>query len=426
MRARRRAATIRGRMNIICLVVDRLHVGYLGCYGNTWISTPEFDRLAAESLTFDQAMTDSPDLATVYESFWLGRTALEQSAQRAVSRRSFAKLLSSAGLRCALMTDDEQLIGHPLAADFGECTLMRSDEAGGSSEEAAPADEIGGTRLAVCFAEATDWLSRASSPFCLWLHIGSIGAIWDAPLTLRNQYADLDDPQPPAGANVPNEMLPQDYDPDSLLGVCQAYAGQISLLDTCLGGLMEAIRQSPARDETLFAMTSARGFPLGEHRRIGPVDDALYGELVHTPLWLRFPDGRGAAARTQGLVLPADLSQTLLGWSRAGSWPGGAIDIAALEDSNQPGRDRACVISPRGERALRTASWHARFLPDEGDTGQVSGELYAKPDDRWEVNDVSGRCAGILESMSQAWRDAQQAAESNDPCVPSALDETVR
>jgi arylsulfatase A-like enzyme len=39
-------------VNAICLVVDRLHTGFLGAYGNTWIETPVFDRLAAESFHF--------------------------------------------------------------------------------------------------------------------------------------------------------------------------------------------------------------------------------------------------------------------------------------------------------------------------------------------------------------------------------------
>src|SRR5258708_6495236 len=26
--------------NILCIVIDRLHVGFVGAYGNTWISTP--------------------------------------------------------------------------------------------------------------------------------------------------------------------------------------------------------------------------------------------------------------------------------------------------------------------------------------------------------------------------------------------------
>ncbi len=36
-------------MNAICIIVDRLQAGYLGPYGNTWIDTPSFDRLASQS-----------------------------------------------------------------------------------------------------------------------------------------------------------------------------------------------------------------------------------------------------------------------------------------------------------------------------------------------------------------------------------------
>ena len=33
------------RPNIICFLTDRLHLGYLGAYGNSWIGTAAFDRL---------------------------------------------------------------------------------------------------------------------------------------------------------------------------------------------------------------------------------------------------------------------------------------------------------------------------------------------------------------------------------------------
>ena len=49
-------------MNAICLVFDRLHAGYLGAYGNSWIETPAFDRLASQSFLFDRALIDSPEL----------------------------------------------------------------------------------------------------------------------------------------------------------------------------------------------------------------------------------------------------------------------------------------------------------------------------------------------------------------------------
>ncbi len=46
--------------NVVCLVVDRLHSGYLGAYGNSWIATPNIDRLAAESFLLDRGYVDSP------------------------------------------------------------------------------------------------------------------------------------------------------------------------------------------------------------------------------------------------------------------------------------------------------------------------------------------------------------------------------
>ena len=42
-------------MNAICLVIDRLHAGYVGAYGNTWIETPAMNRLASQSFLLDQA-----------------------------------------------------------------------------------------------------------------------------------------------------------------------------------------------------------------------------------------------------------------------------------------------------------------------------------------------------------------------------------
>ena len=66
-----------------------------------------------------------------------------------------------------------------------------------------------------------------------------------------------------------------------------AYAGQVPVLDLCLATLMEVLDEHPRRDELLLLVTSPSGFPLGEHLRVGSVDDALYGELVHVPAIMR-------------------------------------------------------------------------------------------------------------------------------------------
>jgi arylsulfatase A-like enzyme len=50
-------------MRILVIEASALHLGFLGCYGNDWVATPNLDRLAAESVVFDQHFADSPDPA---------------------------------------------------------------------------------------------------------------------------------------------------------------------------------------------------------------------------------------------------------------------------------------------------------------------------------------------------------------------------
>ena len=51
-------------MKILLLHVNGLHLGYLGCYGNDWVETPNLDRLAAEGIVFDRHIADCPRLSS--------------------------------------------------------------------------------------------------------------------------------------------------------------------------------------------------------------------------------------------------------------------------------------------------------------------------------------------------------------------------
>jgi hypothetical protein len=224
-----------------------------------------------------------------------------------------------------------------------------------------------------------------------------LGATWDAPLPLRQSYCEPGDPPPPESADVPDRTLPADHDPDELLGVVQSYAGQMSLLDTCLDAFLGFLDGLPAYREMLLAVISARGFPLGEHGRVGPCDAALFGELVQVPWMMRLPDGAGAAARSQALAEPSDLWATLLDWWGLGSAAASptAETLLPLVRQEVPlRRDRLCVVGHGAQRAIRTPAWYLRA------GGQP--QLYAKPDDRWEINDVVSRCPDIVEQLQTA------------------------
>jgi len=384
-------------MNAICLVIDRLHAGFLGSYGNAWVQTPQLDRLAAESFLFDQALIDSPRLESLYRSYWQGWHAIRRGSPPK-DRASLPQRLGAAGVAGTLLTDEPAVARHPLATGFDELVEIDPPD----HEELAKT--IDQTHLARCFAQAIDWLEKAREPFLLWCHLSGLGGPWDAPREFRRAYVEEGDPPPRESAEVPCLRLPEDYDPDDLLAVTQAYAGQVSLLDACVGALLECLEETGG-GETLLVLLSARGFPLGEHLRVGPCEEPLYGELVQVPWMMRFPDGLGAAARTQALVEPADLWATLLEWWQITGPPEvptakGLLPLVREEVASV--RDRLFVVADGLQQAIRTPAWYLRESggADE-DTAGV--ELFAKPDDRWEVNDVSDRCREVVERLGEVF-----------------------
>ena len=378
-------------MNVICLVIDRLHSGYLGAYGNTWVETPSFDRLAAEAFVFDQFSIDTPDLDRLYRSYWQGRHALCRQDETKDRWPSLPSLLRDAGLAATLLTDEPSVAYHELAREFDQVLELAPPYA------VELADSMEQTHLAEFFARTVNWIESADAPFFLWCHAQGLGGVWDAPLEFSGRYSDVDDPDPRDSAEVPCQMLEDDYDPDELLVISQAYAGQIALLDACLGGFLEFLQAESLDDETLLVLLSSRGFPLGEHHYVGSCGEGLNGELVQVPLMIRSPDRLGAAARSQVLTHPTDVWASVLdfaGAANAAKPPGAESLIPTIAGKATPARDRLAIVGRDGRRAIRTPAWYLHDGPDP--------ELYAKPDDRWEVNNVADRYPELVDSLRQA------------------------
>jgi arylsulfatase A-like enzyme len=367
----------------VILSIDRLGAGWLGPYGNTWLDTPNFNRLAAESLLIETAISDSPELDAVCRSLWTGLHAAAPQRD-AVSLAAAARKSGTA----RLVTDEPRLIAHPMAGQFSEQRLLETTRL---TELATQIEE---TELFRFFASAREELEQFVGPGLLHLHSRGMSAAWDAPLALRYQFADELDPDPPAFVEPPEQMLPEQHDPDELLGIVQAYAGQVALLDMCLGPWLDALEEHPLADQTLLVVTSPRGYPLGEHRRVGPCDQALYGELLHVPLLVYIPGEE--PARLQRIVQPHQLHslvQEVCGWLPAPSSPGGPRLVEVVSGA----MGGAAYASHASQRAIRTPAW---FMRESNHGAEASYELFAKPDDRWEANEISSRCGQVVEMLA--------------------------
>src|SRR4051812_21780331 len=131
--------------NVICIVVDRLHAGMVGAYGNGWIRTRRMDRLACDSFVFDQAYVPRPELPAIYEGYWRGEASLPAT-------------LAHAGWRTHLITDEPVVAELASSEAFSEKSLQAAEFPKALAAEAAD------TRMARVLQSARDWLDQAREP----------------------------------------------------------------------------------------------------------------------------------------------------------------------------------------------------------------------------------------------------------------------
>lgn len=395
--------------NLICLWTDRLHIGYLGAYGNSWVRTPNFDALAAESVLFDRYFASSLELAPLYRAFWEGEDPLSPEPAAGANRPSSPKKhgliahlwkkektpparllaeLENAGYRTVFLTDDAAAAALAEGAGFSKTLLLPPAAAmAGSLEETAFYAAM--TRA----ASAAERLSRSKTPFLLWIHLRGWGGVWDFPMEMREEAReDDDDPPPYDAADPPFFREGKEPDFDLQRAVAETYAAGVSVWDTSLGELTGRLADSGVFDKSAFFLGSLRGFPLGEHRRIGVRSEEpglLYFEEIHLPLLYR-PAGEGSeAVRTFGLCGPGDLFGALLGL--AGSPPdrGTLLELASEEtESIRPFLSVTQAGHSSHRQGVVTGQWY--YLRDR--TGvPPKRELYLCPNDRWNVNEVADR-----------------------------------
>lgn len=292
------------------------------------------------------------------------------------------------------------------------------------------------TGVARCIHEANAWMERHAHgklPFLLWLDLFAPHGPWDAPPPFRDMYASVnpDEFELDAEGNLATDMLadkavPSDREPRVLIDVPpsavgdliterelhrlrRSYAASVTLLDKQVGALLDAMQRLGRAEDTLLIFTADQGEPLGEHGYVRRFRPWLYEELIHTPLILRWPGARFGGVRHQALVQPVDLLPTVLDALavrpdddlaiHGASW----LPLVTGEETKL--RDYACMGMDVEEFAIRTHNWHLVLPlepdPDDPDRG---AELYRKPEDRWDQNNVAEQFAEVADQLELVLR----------------------
>ena len=423
------------RPHIIVFSISGLNTLWLGCYGNTSVSTPGLDRLALRSVVFDQYYTNTSRADLLYSSFLHGVHPAAVSGQNQTTTSGLLMLnetsslpsqLAMRGYRTVFLTDDAPEATGPSEKFFDEVVEIDT------KESSQPVDSYEETRFCQYFEEAIRLLSESveddasDKPLFLWCRFKGFFGPWDFPQEERlAEQEDEEDPEPYAGTTVPfseekGEVYTKDdyrlhpemiRDHDAILSYLQAWKAGLAILDTAMNDFLDFLAEARLDHNAVLVLTSEQGFPLGEHGRVGQAPQAasrlLYPEEFHCPLMIRLPHFDELAFRTSLLCGPTDLYSIL---KQFAAEQNDDITITqtpflhAVFDEKETFHDHLLFVENDGDsinRCVITERWLFRQMslvvaPGKHSNGVYRGqpvfyEVYTLPDDRFCVNDVVSR-----------------------------------
>jgi arylsulfatase A-like enzyme len=439
--------------NIVFFQVDQLRQDALGCYGNTICKTPHLDRLAAEGLLFDRAYTTSPVCSPSRASLLTGlyphnhgvmiNTHIAPAWSRGLSPDipTFSRALKEAGYvldyvgKWHVHQDlgpeeygfDRHLAPH-WKRNVDPDSKIAIDFPSGSQV-------VAGTNL-LPKEEYNSWLCTEQGIACLRERAKS-----EQPFFLRidtaaphfaniipEPYASMYDPaairpwpnfeenfegKPQSHVRKHLEWHLEDKDWGWWSRVVAKYYGDITLLDDCVGQVLEAIREAGVEDNTFFVFTTDHADSMGSHKHFEKAG-TMYEEVFRVPLIVKSPDGWGGRGRVADFARLLDLMPTFV--DIAGAELTQDIDGKSLTPFLRGERPREwpdsvyCehhgeVWGYQSQRMVSTRRWKYVYNPTDLD------ELYDLVSDPYEMKNLASDpgCRDVLQEMKArllGWNDA--------------------
>jgi len=361
--------------HVVVLAIDGLRASALGAYGGGGRATPALDHLASRSLLCEWTYSQSPGETGIYEHLLHGESTWSHMQ---------------------LVTDVPGVAQHRVAAEFDDVQLIRTPEVD------HPAERIAATATASSFASFADVLLQppegvaSQKPRLTWIHASGLTGPWDAPTELVMQLVEEDDPEPPVSVAVAAGEVDRHSESDAIFIAAIRYASQVAVLDACLEGWLELVEQSE-NPPAVLALVGLRGFALGEHGAIGLAEAGPYSESRHVPLLLRTtPAGQASGPIGQRW------GDAPIGLSQLPSLLAQLVNAESdLENALAAAGSPTLALQAASHRCLRTSEWcFVQPIAPPDAIEPPRDQLYVKPDDRWEYNDIASLEPQVAESFA--------------------------
>ncbi|MCY3802192.1 MAG: sulfatase [Chloroflexi bacterium] len=424
-------------MNLIVIMMDSLRQDHVGAYnrgvplyeGIRACETPNMDKLARESIVFDNVYPEALPTIPVRTALMTGQRTLPNRPWQPLheSDVTMAEILSAEGYVCGLVSDTYhyRAPGMNFHRGFQSYHWIRGQEYDpyvSSPVERSLDDYVNeafperwralvGQFLAntdgfkkaddwfapQVFRTAADWLRRNRNyeKIFLWIDSFDPHEPWDPP----EQFDTYTDPNY-SGARLvmpmggPAESWASANEVDHVRGL---YAGEVAAVDHALGELLEVLEELGYYEDSMILLIADHGHPLADHGKFLKGPDRMYNELLKVPCMLRMPDLKGAGAHNEAVAQFHDLLPTVfdyMGFTNVVHDMHGYTLRGVIEGDSDTARESVIVGYYEGlDRCIRDSKWSLVARP-EGE----QDELYDLKADPTERNNL------ILEHPEEAER----------------------
>lgn len=333
-------------MKVVFLLFDSLNRHMLGPYGGQRIPTPNFDRLAKRSATFDKHYVGSMPCMPARRDIHTGRLSFLHRSWGPLEPfdNSFAEILWGHKVYSHLITDHAHYFedgGATYHTRYDSWEFVRGQEGDPWKAMVQPHwerlremyhERQFGTEQrdyfrnymvnrqfireekdfpsVKCFAHAMEFLdnNRDADNWLLHLETFDPHEPFHAPERFRQQFK--------TGWNGPVRDWPRYGRVDELPEECEElranYYAVVSLCDFLLGQLLDYFDAHDLWKDTALILTTDHGFLLGEHDFWAKNRMNMYEEIVHIPMFMHVPGLTTPGTRRNALTQTIDLAPTFL------------------------------------------------------------------------------------------------------------------
>jgi len=444
----------KAKPNVLFIAVDDLN-NDLGCYGHPLVQSPNIDRLAKRGMRFDRAYCQypvcNPSRASLMTGLYPEQTGVLSNAgdfrkrhpdittmsQHFMNNGYFAARVGKIyhyGVPLQIGTDGKDdpaswnTVANPIGIDRTELepvATLQKGKYGGTlswriikSRDDDHTDGKGALDAIRLIEEHHP--GKTGKPFFLAMGFFRPHTPYVAPAHYAKLYpldkidpvlekpGDRDDIPPAALADRAHQ---RELSLAKRREIIQAYYASITLMDACVGKLLDALDRLKLADNTIVVFFSDHGYHLGQHGLWQKSD--LFEGSARVPLILSVPGMRNAGQASDSLAELIDLYPTLTGLcglAKPAHLKGQSLE-PVLNDPTAKVRKAAFTVSNargkipghRGRKPLGHTIRTARYRYTEWGGGKHGVELYDYKTDPDEYTNLAKRpsAKNALKRMQQ-------------------------